>query len=422
MVRTMDPGSQRWRSVVAATVGNVLAWYDFAVYIYFASLIARKFFPWQAESTSLPATFFALGITFIARPIGAVVLGRLADRLGRKPVLQAALFLIAGATFAIGFLPSYASIGVTATVLLVLSRLLQGIAAGGEWGISLAVMIEWAPERRRGLFGSLHQAGVLAGLMLAIGVVGFLNAVLTPVDLVDWGWRFPFVVGGGLTVAAGLWVRHAMEETPRFSRVRRPARPATANLRPAALAFGVTIVWAAGIYVLLNHMPVWTQRFLDIDRTAVLSVSAGALLVMVCLTPLVGHLSDRVGRKPLLLAAAAILIALPYPLLDWFQTSELSAALMLGALLVFVLPMAMLSGAAPTALAELFETSSRVGWMASAYAFAVAIFAAGGPYVSVWLIDRFQAAAVHGLYLTAAAIVSTGVILTLRETAFDELR
>jgi MHS family proline/betaine transporter-like MFS transporter len=417
----MDSERHRTRSVTAAVIANVIEWYDFAIYIFLAGVIARKFFPSGDGATPLVATLLTLGPSLLARPIGAMLFGRLADKIGRKAMLPATLFLMAGATFLIGFMPTYGAIGVTATVLLVISRILQGLSAGGEWGIATAYIVEWASARRRGLFGSLHQMSVAVGLALAVGVVALLNTVLTPIDIVDWAWRFPFVIGGLLAGLAGLYLRHTIEESPAYLAAPKAAPPPGNVILAAARVFGLAVVWTSAYYVLLNHMPVWTQKHGDLMPREVLWAAAGFMLFLACLVPLAGHLSDRLGRKPVLLAGSIALIVLPYPILAYFDSGDIPfghVTLLIGLLVV---ALAIYAGAAPATMVELFAARNRIAWMASAYALAVAFFSGVGPYLSAWLIDRFQAASAHGLYLTVAAVISTLVVLTLRETASDDL-
>jgi MHS family proline/betaine transporter-like MFS transporter len=262
---------------------------------------------------------------------------------------------------------------------------------------------------------------VAVGLALAVGVVALLNTVLTPIDIVDWAWRFPFVIGGLLAGLAGLYLRHTIEESPAYLAAPKAAPPPGNVILAAARVFGLAVVWTSAYYVLLNHMPVWTQKHGDLMPREVLWAAAGFMLFLACLVPLAGHLSDRLGRKPVLLAGSIALIVLPYPILAYFDSGDIPfghVTLLIGLLVV---ALAIYAGAAPATMVELFAARNRIAWMASAYALAVAFFSGVGPYLSAWLIDRFQAASAHGLYLTVAAVISTLVVLTLRETASDDL-
>ena len=193
----------------------MLEWYDFAVYAFLATVLARKFFPGGDELSALLATFAVFGVGFVVRPLGGILIGRLGDRRGRKIALSLTIVLMALGTVMIGLLPSYESIGVGASALLVAARLLQGFSAGGEWGSSTAFIVEWAPPQRRGLFGSLQQASVAGGFLLGSLTAASLSTWLSPAALEAWGWRVPFLFGG-LLGPIGLYMRRNIEETPPF--------------------------------------------------------------------------------------------------------------------------------------------------------------------------------------------------------------
>src|SRR5882724_8807432 len=210
--------AQSRRAVTAAVIGNVLEWYDFAVYGYVAAIIGRNFFPGTDETTELLKAFLTFGLGFVARPIGGIVIGRMGDTHGRKAALLLTIFLMAAGTVLIGILPTYATIGFFAPLLLVVARLMQGFSAGGEWGGSTSFIVEWAPPGRRGLFGSFQQTSVVAGLLLGSGFAALLNTILTPEQMNDWGWRVPFLVGG-LLGPIGIYMRRTIDETPAYVRV-----------------------------------------------------------------------------------------------------------------------------------------------------------------------------------------------------------
>ncbi len=416
--------AQSHKAVTAAVIGNVLEWYDFAVYAYVAGIIARKFFPIQDEVTALLSTFLAFGLGFVARPIGGVVIGRMGDTHGRKAALLLTIFLMAAGTVLIGILPTYSSIGFLAPLLLVVARLMQGFSAGGEWGGSTSFIVEWAPKGKRGLFGSFQQTSVVGGLLLGSGFAALMNTVLMPADMESWGWRVPFLVGG-LLGPVGIYMRRNMGETPAYTTVSAKPPASTAagpsGLSLAARAFGFTIVWTVCFYVLLNYMPTWTQKYMKLTAAQALWSNTIGLLVLMVAIPVMGHLSDRYGRKPLLLACCVAFIVLPYPMFTYLNSGSVPLVMLIVVQMLFALMISMFSGAGPAAIAEIFPTRSRSTWMTSGYALAVAIFGGFAPYISVWLIDRFGSPTVHTYYLIAAAVVSTAVIWTLKETAFEDL-
>jgi MHS family proline/betaine transporter-like MFS transporter len=419
------------KAVSAAVVGNVLEWYDFSVYAFVATIIGRKFFPGGDEVTALLATFLAYGLGFVARPLGGIVIGRLGDTHGRKLALLITIMLMAIGTVMIGLLPTYASIGIMAPILLVVARLLQGFSAGGEWGSSTAYIVEWAPKGQRGYYGSFQQMSVVAGLLLGSGIAALLNTILSPADMDSWGWRVPFLLGGILG-PVGMYMRRTIDETPAYRQVvaeenvgagrAAPIRAATedSGWLMAARAFGFTIVWTVCFYILLNYMPTYTQKYLKISLADALWANTIGLVVLMLCIPFMGRLSDRIGRKPLLLACCAAFVILPYPIFSLIIGGVSYTTLILIQVL-FALMISMFSGAGPAAIAEIFPTRSRSTWMTSGYALAVAIFGGFAPFIAVWLIDRFQSPLAHTFYLIAAAIVSGVVIAGLRETAHEEL-
>lgn len=415
------------KAVTAAVIGNVLEWYDFAVYAFVATIIARKFFPAQDEVAALLSTFLAYGLGFLARPLGGIVIGRMGDVSGRKNALLLTMFLMAAGTVMIGLLPTYEAIGFLAPLLLVVARLLQGFSAGGEWGGSTAYIVEWAPKGRRGYLGSFQQTSVVAGLLLGSGVAALFNTVLTPEQMNDWGWRVPFLIGGILG-PIGLYMRRTIEETPAFRAVQADAtaiRSPDADVSPwllAARAFGFTIVWTVCFYVLLNYMPTWAQRYMNLSASQALWANTIGLFVLMAAIPVMGQLSDRFGRKPLLLACCISFVVVPFPAFKFLLGSGGSLAALIAVQVLFALMISAFSGPGPAAIAEMFPTRNRSTWMTTGYALAVAIFGGFAAFISVWLIAAFGTPIAHTYYLVAAAIVSTIVIWTLRETAFDDLQ
>jgi MHS family proline/betaine transporter-like MFS transporter len=418
-----EPSAAKTRQAVAAAViGNVLEWYDFAVYAFVALHIARKFFPAGDEVSALLSTFLAYGLGFLARPLGGIIIGRIGDTRGRKAALLLTILLMAIGTVLIGVLPTFETIGYLAPLLLVVARLLQGFSAGGEWGSSTAFIVEWAPPAERGYYGSFQQTSVVAGLLLGSGVAALLNTVMTPADMGSWGWRIPFLLGA-IIGPVGLYMRRTIDETPAYARIA--AAPAAAHEAreawlPAARAFGFTIVWTVCFYILLNYMPTYTQQYLHLSASQALWANTIGLFVLMVSIPAMGRLSDRIGRKPLLLACCAAFIVLPYPIFR-FLVSGASYGALIAVQILFAVLISMFSGPGPAAIAEIFPTRTRSTWMTSGYALAVAIFGGFAPYISVSLIDRSGSPLAHTFYLIGAAVVSTTVIWTMRETAHEEL-
>jgi MFS transporter, MHS family, proline/betaine transporter len=410
------------RAIWAAAIGNLLEWYDFGVYAYLASLIATKFFPNTDATASLLAAFAAYGVGFLARPLGGIVIGRLGDTQGRKTALVLTIFLMAFGTVGLGLLPSYDAIGVWAPTLLVILRLVQGIAAGGEWGTSTAFMIEWAPPARRGFFGSFQQVSTAGGSLLGSAVAAVMTSSVSPAAMLDWGWRVPFLLGV-LLLVVGAYLRRNVDETPSYEASRRAGadQPGVSGLPLGAKAFGFTIFWTIAYYTLLAWMPSFTQRFAGLSPSQALWSNTIGLIAMVIAVPIWGALSDKVGRRPLLMASAISIGLLSFPLFS-LMTNGTGLAVVLPIQILFGILLALYSGAGPAAISEIFPTHLRSTWMSSGYALAVAIFGGFAPFIATWLIQvTGSPVSPTYLYLLPSAVISLLVIWSLKETASAKL-
>jgi MFS transporter, MHS family, proline/betaine transporter len=411
------------RAVGAAIFGNVLEWYDFAIYGYVATIIAHQFFPKGDDVTALLATFATFGIGFVARPLGGIIIGRMGDTAGRKAALLVTVFLMAIGTIGIGIIPSYESIGLFAPLLLLICRLMQGFAAGGEWGSATAFIVEWAPEKRRGFFGSFQQASVAGGLLLGSAVAATCSTILSVEQMEAWGWRVPFLLGI-LLVPVGIYMRANIEETPHFRESQEDTsqpQTQTPGWILAAKAFGFTILWTVSYYMILYYMPTFTEKHVGLSRSAALWSNSLGLVILVVAIPIMGLWSDKIGRKPLLLACCAAFALLTYPLFA-FMLSGVSILGVIAVQLVFGLMIALFSGPGPAAIAEIFPTNTRSTWMSTGYSLATSIFGGFAPFIATWLISTTGSPISPTYYLIMAAIASAIVIVTLKETAHAKLR
>ena len=412
---------QSRRAIAAATIGNVMEWYDFGVFGFLAGSLALNFFPRDDPRTSLLNTFLIFGVGLVFRPLGGIVIGRMGDRRGRKPALVLTILMMAAGTVMIGLLPTYSAIGVMAPVGLLLARLLQGFSTGGEWGGATAFMAEWSVEGRRGLYTSLQQMSVAGGSLLGVGLAALLTSWIGAEAINDWGWRIPFLLGG-LFGPIGLWLRRRVDETPPFREVLAEGDAAEAStVGHAARAFGFTVLWTVSFYVFLTYMPTYTRTQLHLTAAQALWASTASLLALMVLVPLMGALSDRIGRKVLLLSSCALCFVLPIPAF-YVLTRGYGFASVVWVQIVFALAISLFSGPGPAAIAEMFPTRGRSTWMSSSYALAVAIFGGFAPFISQWLIDVTGSRMAPTAYVMAAAAVSFWVIAGLRETAHEPLR
>ena len=411
------------RALTAAIIGNTLEWYDFAVYGFIASVLASHFFPSDEEVTSLLAAFAAFGVGFAARPLGGIIIGRLADKRGRKFALMITIQLMAFGTLIIGLTPTYGSIGIVAPVLLVAARLIQGFSAGGGWGVSTAFIVEWAGKNRRGLTGSLQQISVAAGLLLGSGCAALLSTLLTDTALLEWGWRIPFLLGAFIGIV-GIYIRRNVDETPAFQ--KPPDRVDTHTSREktlfisAARAFGFTIHWTVAYYIFLAYMPTFAMRHLGVERSVALWSNATGLLVLMVAALLAGYCSDRIGRKPLLIASCLTIGVTVYPVFSFLLTSPSIIGIFLAQIL-FGLLIALYSGPGPAAIAEIFSTQNRATGMSVGYSMAVAVFGGFSPFIATWLIDFTGSPISPAYYVLFAALLTTLILLRLPESAHRPL-
>ena len=415
------------KAVTAGAIGNFVEWYDYSVYGFFATVIASQFFPSEDRVASLLATFAVFAVAFFMRPVGAFVFGHYGDTIGRRNTLAAAVIMMRIATLMIGVLPSYAQIGVLAPILLVVARLLQGFSAGGEWSGSAAFMVEYAPENKRGLYGSWQQVSIVAGLLVGSAMGGLLGTVLSEDALNAWGWRIPFILG--MVVAlVGLYLRLRVEDTPAFRIIEEkeeiteaPVKESfTAHWRESLTAIGFTVAWTVAYYILLTYMPTYVSETLGIPLTQALLSNAIGLVVLMALIPFTAALSDRIGRKPLLIAFSALIALLTYPLFLLASTQVLAFIVL--AQVLFGVIISLFSGPGPAALVEMFPTNVRYSALGVSYNIAVAAFGGTAPFIATYLISRTGSNFSPGFYLIAAAVVTLIVVSTMKETYREPLR
>jgi MHS family proline/betaine transporter-like MFS transporter len=415
------------KAVTAGAIGNFVEWYDYSVYGFFAPIIASQFFPSEDRVASLLATFAVFAVAFFMRPVGAFVFGHFGDTVGRRNTLAAAIILMGFATLMIGVLPTYAQIGVLAPILLVVARLLQGFSAGGEWSGSAAFMVEYAPANRRGLYGSWQQFSIVVGLLVGSVMGGLLGVVLSEDALNAWGWRIPFILG--MVVAlVGLYLRLRVEDTPAFRVIEEkdevtdaPVKESfTAHGGESLTAIGFTVAWTVAYYILLTYMPTFVSETLGLPLSQALLSNAIGLVALGALIPFTAALSDRIGRKPLLIGFSALIALLTYPLFLLASTKVL--VLIVVAQVVFGVIISLFSGPGPAALVEMFPTNVRYSALGVSYNLAVAAFGGTAPFIATYLISRTGNNLAPGIYLIVAAVITLIVVSRMKETYREPLR
>ncbi|CAL9538432.1 Proline_betaine transporter [Streptomyces sp. enrichment culture] len=412
------------RAVKAAALGNAMEWFDFGVYSYIAVTLGKVFFPSGNPTAQLLSTFGAFAAAFLVRPLGGMVFGPLGDRVGRQKVLALTMIMMAAGTFAIGLIPSYATIGVWAPVLLLAARLVQGFSTGGEYAGASTFIAEYAPDKRRGFLGSWLEFGTLAGYVGGAGLVTLMTALLPADDLTSWGWRIPFLIAGPMGLI-GLYLRMRLEETPAFAaqvakaeseRPKVPLREMIAGQWKALLlCVGLVLVFNVTDYMLLSYMPSYLTSELGYDETHGLLVVLGVMVLMMVVQPFAGALTDRVGRRPVIAAGCAGFLLLSVPALLLIREGSLLAVGLgmaaLGLLLVCF------TSAMPAALPALFPTRVRYGSLSIGFNVSVSLFGGTTPLVVTALIGATGNLMMPAYYMMAAAVVGGVAVWFMSESA-----
>ena len=412
--------ARRLRSIFSGSVGNLVEWYDWYVYAAFSLYFAQVFFPAGDRTTQLLNTAAIFAVGFLMRPLGGWLLGRYADRHGRKAALLLSVLMMCAGSLIITFTPGYDSIGVAAPVLLVLARLLQGLSVGGEYGTSATYLSEMATRQHRGFWSSFQYVTLILGHLLALGVLILLQQVLlTDEQLREWGWRIPFAIGA-LAAVTAVWLRRNMLETETFARSEAVAdtagqqrqgtlRALLQHPRAVLTVIGLTMGGTLAFYTYTTYMHKFLVNSAGLDGRTASMLNASTLFLYMLMQPLVGALSDRIGRRPILIAFGVLGTALTYPILSQLQDVQTAGE----AFWLILAALAIVSGyTAINAVvkAELFPVEVRALGVGLPYALTVAVFGGTAEYVALWFK---QAGMESGFYWYVTACIACSLLVYL---------
>lgn len=416
----------RRRVVVASTLGNAFEWFDYAIFGMFAPIISKLFFPASNDVNSMLLTFATFAVAFAMRPLSGILFGLYADRFGRKGALTLMIIMMAIGTGLIGLLPTYAAIGIAAPLFMVLARLIQGISVGGEFSNATAMLVEYSPANRRGYYGSFQMVSQALGFTVGALLAYLATTYASPASLESWGWRIPFALGI-LIGPFGYWLRSNVDETPEFQQFlqsrHKPANTPlaelfTKHLRELVVGFCVVVMGTVSYYVMLLYIPIYAVRQLGIPMSGaqLSSVLSTALIVIFC--PLAGSLSDRIGRRAIVLPATII-----YAAVVWLAVRHLLAEPSLSRLILAQmatsLVMSFIWGPTPVLLMDLFRVGVRSTGVGLIYNLGVAIFGGLAPFAITWLIAATGDKMSPVYYVAISALIGIVGLLLLRERRGD---
>ena len=401
--------------IVAGAIGNVLEWYDFAVYGYFAAAIGRAFFPQEDPVAQILAAFGIFAVGFLMRPVGGAVIGSIGDKFGRRAALTVSVAAMAIPTFLVGILPGYQVLGLAAPIILTLLRMVQGLSVGGEYTTSIIFIIEQAPPNRRALVGAMGCCGAVGGILLGSATGALLASVMSEQALESWGWRIPFILGLIVGIA-GVVLRRHVQEIPRAAKKENsPLLETVRNHGPLLARLAALSVFnSVGFYLMFVYIVSWLQFADGIAPAQALEINSFSMIVLLPVMVLMSWLSDRYGRRPIMLAAAGLgfVGALPF---FWLMLQPTPAIVLLGQL-GFVLSVGTFIGAQPALMVEAVPAEIRCTAIALGYNVTLGIIGGLSPLVATWLVHRTANNYSPAFMIMAAAAISFMAILSFGET------
>lgn len=410
------------RVLVASLVGSSIEWFDYFLYGTVAGLVFNKiFFPAEDPTVGLLLSYASFALAFFIRPLGGIIFSHIGDKIGRKRTLVLTLSLMGGATAAMGLLPTYETIGIMAPILLIALRLIQGIGLGGEWGGALLLAYEYAPENKKGLFGSIPQMGVTIGLLLGTLVMSLMT--LMPDDaFMVWGWRIPFILSA-ILVIFGLWIRKGIDETPEFKKVQEKGEVAKVPLfetmrthwREVLIAIGGKVVETAPFYIFGTFIVSYATNNLGFDSTSPLNAVTIATIITTLLIPIMGRLSDNVGRRPLYIWGTLLMIAFAFPYF-WILNLKTNASLIIATVIGLGIIWAPITAVLGTMFSEIFKSNVRYTGVSLGYQIGAAVAGGTAPLIATALLGAFNNSYVPvAIYIIFTSLISLISVMFVRE-------
>ena len=418
---------QRRKARIAGVIGNVVEWYDFALYGYLAAVIGQLFFPAENPTASLLASYGVFAAGFVMRPLGATVFGWLGDTIGRGRTMLISVAMMAFPTVALGLLPDYHSIGVAAPVLLVAIRLIQGLSVGGEFSSSVSYMVETAPEDARGRAGSWANVGSMSGMLLGSAAAAFVTTVFSAEILDAWGWRLPFLFGGVIGLTA-IFLRRDLPRSPHF-KAHEAGTPSTSPFRQVwtenrtemmqAVLFSAS--YGIVFYLVMVYLPGWLSREAGIEEARALQVNSVLTMAIIPLMVLTAWIGDKWVTRTRLIALAFALMALICAPIGWAMLAGGIKTMLLGQAVLVVL-LAVPLGSAPATFVELFPSSDRLTGYSISFNLGVGVVGGATPALATWLIVVTGHALAPAGLMIVAAVIAAATLLWMRDRSRTALR
>ncbi|KAB2333116.1 MHS family MFS transporter [Cytobacillus depressus] len=414
--------------LIASLIGSSIEWFDYFLYGTVAALVFNQmFFHSNDPTVGLMLAYASFALAFFIRPIGGVIFSHIGDRIGRKKTLVLTLSLMGGATVLMGFLPTYNSIGVAAPILLIILRLIQGIGLGGEWGGALLLAVEYAPKEKRGFYGSIPQMGVTIGMLLGTLALSIMT-LLPENEFLTWGWRVPFILSA-LLVFFGLWIRKGIDETPSFKKAKEKGEIAEVpfletmrtHWKEVLIAIGAKVVETAPFYIFGTFIVSYATTQLGFSRTVTLNAVTIATIVTTLLIPIMGKLSDKIGRKKLYVGGTVLMMLYAFPYF-WLLHQQSAFLLIVATILGLGIIWAPITAVLGTMFSEIFKSNVRYTGISLGYQIGAAVAGGTAPLVATALLAAYGNSYVPvALYIILAALISLIAVSAVRDRKNEEL-